>query len=122
MVEMQWKGLEQDVTSCSALIGAGAESEDNVEKALQLLVKMLRKGLEQDVITHITYNALLNTCAKGSNAAKASQLLVEMRRKGLESDVITFGALIQLRSERGYCGEGFAADWWKCSGRAWCRV
>ena len=59
---MQQKGLEQDAIKYSALISACAESENNAEKALQLLVEMQQKGLEQDVIT---CGALITACAKG---------------------------------------------------------
>ena len=51
---------------------------------------MQRKGMEPNVIT---YNALINACAKGdSYAVKTVQLLAEMHRKGLEPDVITYNA------------------------------
>ena len=77
---MQRKSLEQDEISCSALISTGAESEVNVEKALQLLVEMQRKGSGAGCI-HIR-RSLINAGAKGGNAEKALQLLVDMQREG----------------------------------------
>ena len=50
---------------------------------MQLLVKMLRKGLDQVEITYITCSALFNT--------KSLQLLVEMQRKGLERVALPCG-------------------------------
>ena len=93
-LEMQRKGLEPDVITCSALINACAKG-DYAEKTLQLWVEMQPKGMEPNVITYvITYNAPINAGAKGdSNAGKTSQLLAGMQRKGLEPDVFTYNAL-----------------------------
>ena len=91
LVELQRRGLEQDVITYSALISARAEGENNAARALQLLVEMQRQGLEPDVFT---YSALFNACAKGSIPAKSLRLLKVMQRKGLEPDGITYRALI----------------------------
>ena len=57
LVEMQRKGLVQEVITYGALISACAMSEDNAEMSLQLLVERQREGLVQKVFT---YGSLIN--------------------------------------------------------------
>ena len=72
------------------------------------------KGMEPNVIT---YNALINACAKGdSYAVKTVQLLAEMRRKGLEPDVITYNAPSML-VQRATMQRRLASFWW--NGQQW---
>ena len=86
---MQREGLVQDVFTYGSLINASAKGY-NVEKALQLLVEIQRKGLEPDVIT---FSALFRDCEKSDDGAeKALQMLLEIQRKGLVQDVLTYGA------------------------------
>merc|ERR1719373_1037055 len=49
----------------------------------------------------ITYNTLLDACAKACSMSKASQLLEDMGDSGAEPDIITYSTLV-----KGYCAEG----------------
>ena len=49
---MQRKGLEPDVITFSALFSDCEKSDDDAEKALQMLLEIQRKGLVQDVLTY----------------------------------------------------------------------
>merc|ERR1719373_637755 len=49
----------------------------------------------------ITYNTLLDACAKACSMSKASQLLEDMGESCVEPDIITYSTLV-----KGYCAEG----------------
>ena len=59
------------MTTYCALISACAKGDNNAEKTSQLLVEMLWKGLEPNLITH---NVPISACAKGVHVEKALQL------------------------------------------------
>jgi pentatricopeptide repeat protein len=61
------------------------------ERALELLSKMRRRGIEPDVIT---YNGAISACEKGSQWERALELLREMRERGVEPNVVTYSAAI----------------------------
>merc|ERR1712008_236879 len=70
----------------------------SVEKAEKLLKELEDKGLEADVVT---YNSLINACAKKGSVEKAEKLLKELEDKGLKANVVTYTSLINACAKAG---------------------
>ena len=69
---------------------------------------MRSRGL---VPNEITYNSVINACAKGGESQRALNLLDEMRSRGLVPDEITYSSVINA------CAKG---DEWRICARSIC--
>ncbi|CDI74027.1 PPR repeat-containing protein, putative [Eimeria praecox] len=67
-------------------------------QALSLFEEMAAQGVE---INTVTYNSLLDVCARVGAMDRAASLLDDMLQKGVQPDLITFSTII-----KGYCAHG----------------
>merc|ERR1719210_1020738 len=69
-----------------------------MDKVFVVYQDMRARGIPCNIIT---FNTLLDACAKACAMNKASQLLEEMGKSDAEPDLITYSTLV-----KGYCAEG----------------
>ncbi|CDJ28870.1 PPR repeat-containing protein, putative [Eimeria mitis] len=72
--------------------------ERRLDQALSLFEEMAAQGVE---INTVTYNSLLDVCARVGAMDRAASLLDDMLQKGVQPDLITFSTII-----KGYCAHG----------------
>ncbi|KAL8428898.1 hypothetical protein ACSSS7_006906 [Eimeria intestinalis] len=70
----------------------------DLDQALALFEEMSAQGIE---VNTVTYNSLLDVCARVGAMDRAAMLLDDMLKNGVKPDLITFSTII-----KGYCAHG----------------
>jgi len=91
------KGLVNAVIYCSIL--KGFSHQRNLAKAWEVYEEMLAAGL-QGQFTNVTYNTLVDVCARNGEIGRAGALLEDMAKQGIEPNLVTYSTIL-----KGYCQE-----------------
>ena len=94
---MPSQGVDWDVYSFTALINAYGRN-GQYEASLHLLSRMKRERVTPNLIT---YNTVINACAKGGMDWEGLfGLFAQMRQEGIQPDIITYNTLLGACSIR----------------------
>ncbi|KAH9329592.1 hypothetical protein KI387_001700 [Taxus chinensis] len=100
--EMPGQGVGWDVYSFTALINAYGRNGQH-ETSLHLLARMERERIAPSLIT---YNTVINACAKGGFGWEGLLgLFAQMRHEGIQPDIITYNTLLGACASRGLSSE-----------------
>ncbi|KAL8431786.1 hypothetical protein Efla_005008 [Eimeria flavescens] len=96
------QAIRPNTVMYSTLIKGCAQSKQAggrlLDQALVLFEEMAAQGVE---VNTVTYNSLLDVCARVGAMDRAAMLLDDMLKKGIKPDLITFSTII-----KGYCAHG----------------
>mmetsp|Transcript_119443 Transcript_119443/g.337999 ORF Transcript_119443/g.337999 Transcript_119443/m.337999 type:complete len:674 (+) Transcript_119443:125-2146(+) len=101
LAEPQSRSLVNAVNFCSVL--KGFSHQKRFDRVWSVYKEMLQEGMQ---VTVVTYNTLLDACARCSEMSYVPTLLEDMAGKGIQLNVISYSIII-----KGYCQVG-------CVGRA----
>jgi pentatricopeptide repeat protein len=76
----------------------GFAAEKNIDKVFAVHDEMLKHGVPCNTIT---YNTMLDACAKCCTMSRAEQILRAMRATSVQPDIISYSTIV-----KGYCLEG----------------
>jgi len=91
------KGLVNAVIYCSVL--KGFSHQRRFAKAWEVYEEMLAANL-QGQFTSVTYNTLIDVCARNGEIARAGSLLEGMAKQKIEPNLVTYSTIL-----KGYCQE-----------------
>jgi len=91
------KGLVNAVIYCSVL--KGFSHQRRFAEAWEVYEEMLAAGL-QGQFSSVTYNTLVDVCARNGEIARAGALLEDMVKQGIEPNLVTYSTIL-----KGYCQE-----------------
>ncbi|XWS48102.1 hypothetical protein CRYUN_Cryun13aG0044200 [Craigia yunnanensis] len=101
--EMPTQGVTRSVFSYTALINAYGRNG-----AYDVSLELLEKMKKDKVSPILTYNTVINACARGGlDWEGLLGLFAEMRHEGIQPDIVTYNTLLSACANRGLGNEGF---------------
>jgi len=96
MADAEAKPLVNAVIYCSVI--KGFSHQKRFEKVWVVYDEMLRERIQLSIVT---YNALIDACARSCQMSRTGPLLEEMANQKIEPNLVTYSTII-----KGYCQEG----------------
>lgn len=93
MADPQTRSLMNAVIYCSVL--KGLSHKKRFDRVWTLYQEMLEENLQFSIVT---YNTLVDACARNGEMSRIPALLKEMTEKGIDPNVITYSTIV-----KGYC-------------------